>query len=474
MSRRILSALLALILVATFATVAKADVTGSFEIDITLTPEGSQTEAVKFDIDFQSNLVINILLSGLTFGADIGFGVTGVEFAVLSLRTSLGALSVDDEFVFAAPFGCADWPEDAVCSGANVIPVGDEDGDGVVDNGVGFVKKRINLQLTIAGISLENLAIFEDVDFPDIDNDDDGGHEHDHFGPLAAAGSDGPIVGPTYNTSDTNSTVNDATPTFGFGDVITISGETVSGISVTGSTAICAGGTNTIKKKSWQYEVNSACTASFGGALGAVSDDEDIAIEGGAKTPLLFESETLTLSNIEVGGITFAFTTVFKPGEPLEAEGTASFNVLGLADIVVSFSSSNITNLTLSEIVATIISDKITIVLTDTDGDLTVDTTEATLVVTLNPNQNEATLTASITTEKDTGVTDASFALSISRTILTLSTTSSFAGDSGELAWDETSFSMSVDGGAGISFSFNTSYTPTGMGATSIKLTVGF
>src|SRR3990172_7882121 len=109
MSRRILSALLALLMVVGFTAMTKADVTGSFDIHITLSPEGTQTEAVKFFIDFQSNLQINVTLSGLTFSADLGFGTTGVEFAILGLTTNLGALAIHDDFVFAPPFGCADF-----------------------------------------------------------------------------------------------------------------------------------------------------------------------------------------------------------------------------------------------------------------------------------------------------------------------------------------------------------------------------
>src|SRR5574337_35581 len=171
MSRSVLSVLLAFLLFSGIAAVSKADVTGSFDIHITLNPEGNQTEAVKFFIDFQSNLVVNVTLSGLTFGADLGFGVTGVEFAILSLTTNLGALAVNDDFVFATPFGCSLVPGtwSGQRDGANVGPIGD----------VGFVKKRIELELNIAGITLTNLALFEDVDFPDIQGGSN--HEHDHF-----------------------------------------------------------------------------------------------------------------------------------------------------------------------------------------------------------------------------------------------------------------------------------------------------
>lgn len=72
MSRRILSALLALLMVAGFTAMTKADVTGSFDIHITLNPEGGQTEAVKYFFDIQSNLQINVTLSGLTFSVEPG------------------------------------------------------------------------------------------------------------------------------------------------------------------------------------------------------------------------------------------------------------------------------------------------------------------------------------------------------------------------------------------------------------------
>src|SRR3990172_1345409 len=289
MSRRILSALLALLMVVGFTAMTKADVTGSFDIHITLNPEGNQTEAVKFYIDFQSNLQINVTLSGLPFSAALGFGTTGVEFAILGVTTNLGALSIHDDFVFAPPFGCAAYGNSSAptvldaaanaggqCAGINVFPAGDGDGDGVVDNAVGFVKKRIEMELNIAGITLTNLALFEDVDFPDINGTNN--HEHDH------ASGDGTQV---YFVGQTNNTVDDQTPTYGFGDVITLSGQTVSGITVTGSTTICASGTNTIKKRSWPYEVNKACTAALGYYV--TKGGPFVEIEGGAKTPLLFE-----------------------------------------------------------------------------------------------------------------------------------------------------------------------------------------
>lgn len=453
MSRRILSALLALILVAGFAFATKADVTGSFDLDITLTPEGTQTEAVKLEIDLQSNLQVNITMSGLTLGADLGFGTTGVEFAILSLTTNLGALAVFDQFVFAAPFGCTNFPGGGQCAGNNVIPIGDGDGNTVVDNAVGFVKKRIQLELNIAGITLTNLAIFEDVDFPDINSTNN--HEHDHFG-----------AGDVYDLSGTNTLVDDQTPTFGFGDVITISGQTVSGITVTGATAICASGNNVIKKRSFTYEVNKACTAQFG-------DPGITALEGGAKTPLLFEEETLNVEGIEIGGVTIDINTTFVPLSPLTADIIAQFTILDLADVTTTLSSNNITNLSLSRITTSVSSGNLSLTLVDDGGNLQFEEVTAVLAMVLNPNQNPADLTISLRTDT-TGLNRVIFSLGISRGVINLDTTTVYSGTASQLEWASTSFSLSVDSDGGLSFGADFSYTPNGMGTTTIELGVVF
>ncbi len=457
MSRRILSAFLALILVATFAATSKADVTGSFDLNIQMIAMGTQTEAVQFNFDIQANLQVNVTLSGLTLGADIGFGTTGIEFAILNLNTSLGALQVNDQFVFAEPFGCTSFPGSGQCSGENVLAIGDGNGDGVVDRAVGFVKKRIGLELNIAGITLNNLAIFEDVDFPDIQGG--GGHEHDHFDGVSA-------LQDVYYVGQVNSLVDDQTPTFGFGDVITVSGQTVSGITVTGRTAFCANGRNYIKKRSFAWEVNKACTAGFG--------NDSTPVEGGAKTPLLFEREDLIISGVELGGISFDLSTTFIPLQPLSSELNASFTLLDLADITATLTSTNITNLAFDSLSVSVTSGNLTLSLEDTDGNFQFDGTTSSLSLVLNPNQNPADLT--ITLESDaSGLSDASFALGISRGILSLDTTTGFAGDgSGNLDWTGTSFALSVDYGNGFALSANAGFSPSGIGTVVINMGVTF
>ncbi len=465
MSRRILSAFLALVLVAGVATMSKADVTGSFDIDIALDPQTNAFEAVIFDIDLQANLQVNVTLSGLTFGADLGFGTTGVEFAILSLTTNLGALSVFDQFVFAPPFGCdafsaggGDNTSGTVigqCAGQFVGPIGDADGDGESDNAVGFVKKRVEMELNIAGITLNNLALLEDVDFPDIHGAGGGTHEHDHF-----------LASETYNfaggTDGTDNIIDNNVPTFGFGDVITLSGQTVSGISVTNIAGICADAqdVNRIKKRSFTGEVDNACAG-----------DSD-AIDGTSEALLAFTVEKILIEGVEIGGVTIDTALEFRPGEGVSANFTLGFSVAGLANVTVFASSDNITNLTMSQITTVVSADNLTLTLVDNGGDLTIDTVTGTFAVTLNPNQNPASLSTVIETSQGVGVTDLQTTLTVSRSGLTLSSTTAWSGD-GSLDWAFTSFSLSAEAGA-LNFGADMSFSSTGMSGAAINLGIVF
>jgi len=471
LSRKFLSASLALIFVIGLATTAQADVTGSFDLHILALPMGSQTEAVQFFFDIQANLQVNITISGLTLGFDIGFGTTGIEFAIINLNTNLGALQVNDQFVFAEPFACTLFTGGAVsnsnttaagslagqCPGNNVVAIGDGDGNGIADSEVGFVKKRIGLELNIAGITINNLAIFEDVDFPDIQGIGGGGtHEHDHF--------DGTLL---YDLSNVNSIVDDQTPTFGFGDVISISGQTVSGITVTGLTAFCASGRNFIKKRSFDWEVNKACSAGFGNG--------STPLEGGAKTPLLFELEQLWIEGIELGGIAIDIHTDFVPLKPISSVIEASFTILDLADVQVQLMSMNITQLEMSTITASVSSGNLTVSLIDTTGDLRADATRATLSLVLNPNQNPADMTITLETGAGGGFTLVSFAFGISRGILSLDTLTTFTGDgSGNLDWTGTNFALNVDYGNGFVLSSNALFSQFGLGEVDFNIGITF
>src|SRR3990172_3223826 len=132
-----------------FACPVQADVTGNFSLNLTLIPEGVQTEATKYFIDLQTFLRLNWTFSGITLSPDLAFGVTGPEYAVLGLQTSLGALSISDEFVFGTPFyNSGGGPK-------NIHPTFNANGE---PNGLVFVKKRVRTEANIAGFTISNLA----------------------------------------------------------------------------------------------------------------------------------------------------------------------------------------------------------------------------------------------------------------------------------------------------------------------------
>ncbi|HEY5597158.1 MAG TPA: hypothetical protein VIL47_07820, partial [Candidatus Bipolaricaulota bacterium] len=168
---------------------ALADVTGSFDLHIFLEPESTQIEAVKYIIDLQSNLIVNVTVSGLTFGPDLGMGTTGIEFSILNLTGALGALTLREQAVFATPFVSLDVGN----LPSQIVPTINAPG---VFNGVAFVSSRLTTELNVAGVSFRNEAIFEDVDFhgpfdvPDR-NLDNGDVNHDGCPGVCGVDDDG-------------------------------------------------------------------------------------------------------------------------------------------------------------------------------------------------------------------------------------------------------------------------------------------
>jgi len=406
-----------------FPNTVLADVTGSFDIDITLKPEGTQTEAVKLFIDLQTNLQLNITFSGLTFGTDLGFGNTGVEFAILVLRSSIGALDIFDRFVFATPF---------YRDGMDISPTTDSDGN---INGPVFVRKEIDLTLNIAGFTLNNIAIFEDTDFP-----------------PGTSGSN-----PIYNATQVNSIGGDQTPSFAFGNVVKISGQSTSGINVEGSASFCANGSTSVKKRSFSFGVSPNCVSG---------------IEGGRKTFVLFEQERVSITGIEIGGVSLDLTTTFRPTLPTSSVATVGFNLANLADMRVNFSSDNITNLSMDMITGIITSGALSITVVDVGANMSIDGITAILSMVLNPNQRSAVLTT-IFSLGPGGLNSATFVLSISRGPLSLTSTTNYVGGASELNWASTDFTLAVNSDP-MTIEANFKFRPEGLDTSRISLRMDF
>jgi len=451
------------------AQVSKADVTGQFNIDITLNPQTNAQEAVPFFFDLQSNLVVNITVSGMTFAMDLGFGTTGLEFAIVSIGTNLGALAIRDEFIFASPFGCSsptwlgvvatlsdntDGGLAGQCVGLFVTPIGSSSG-GINDASIGFFGKRVDMQLDIAGISLGILALFEDVDFPDIHgaNDidsigavDGSDHEHDHF-----------LSTDLYFTGVTDTTLNNQTPSFGFGSIFTISGQTVSGIRVTNIVGLCADNAikSRIKKRKFIGAVNSGCITAAG--------------------PLFtFDVERLHIEGIELGGINLSKWIEFRPLLPMEAQLDVSFSLAGVADVKGSFHSNDISTIMIDTITVSVSSGNFSVLFEDINADLAFDRVTSRTTLILNPNQNPASFSSTTVAETAVGITAQSLKLSVTRLGLTVAISTEFLQDGGGgLSWDNAIFDLSAKLNV-VTFGSNVTFTTAGLQVGTMNVSVEF
>jgi hypothetical protein len=263
----------------------KADVTGSFKAKIILEPIDcsafgisdlapspghiTKCEDTIQKSDVETDLNVNWTVSGLTLGFDVVAGFTGLEHILTSLKATLGALNITDNFFFATPFGtdeiCFINPinRDTVCELSFTE----------ISHNLLFVKKRVDASISLAGITIDNLAEFGDVTFP----------QDQTFGPsglpCAELFTDGrcPFLPLEVNFPNGYTA---ADQHFAFGDALTISGQTVSGITVTNITGICMDPQlfEGFKKISFAGRINPECAALP--EVSAQGDEVDTVIKG--------------------------------------------------------------------------------------------------------------------------------------------------------------------------------------------------
>lgn len=231
MSKRVLAILVVTLLaIGFFGAVAQAGVEGDFTFDIWMWPQTTTYEAYKFDIDFEALLNLDVTLSGLTFSNDLAMGITGIEHYIADISTTLGALDLKDEFAFAKPYLDCPWYKP---SAAKYIDMWFGGGAGFpaasttchAIGGVLFVKKRVNMEISIGGLTASTLVMFEDVNFPEPT------WHGTHLVPVP------PSPGATYNNIYP---YDEEDQEFRFGTIFGIRGTTISGIGVTAKTGICA------------------------------------------------------------------------------------------------------------------------------------------------------------------------------------------------------------------------------------------
>ena len=193
-------ALVALLAVGTFVTTATADVTGNFGTHISIRPQTTVSEISLIDFDIQNELNITAVISGLSTTFHTHFGIAGVEDVQLTTNATLGALDIEARLVFARfAFGSIDPFYDSLH----------------------FIKKIVRASIQLGGVSFTNVATFE----------------------------------------DTNAFVSQSSA-YAFGDVISLAGQTPSGVSISASAGFCMQLVpNSIKKhfRISPYSVNPDC-----------------------------------------------------------------------------------------------------------------------------------------------------------------------------------------------------------------------
>jgi hypothetical protein len=355
----------------------------------------------KFLFDFESILEVNFTISGLTLGNHIAMGLAGIEHYIFSLSTTIGALDLVDEFWFAAPYN------------KNNEQVGPFQ----------FVKKRVTGEITIGGLSFAALVLFEDVYF-------------DH--PYTR---DPALLGKYY----------------GLGTVLTLSGQTVSGIGVESVTGICADPTKPNKVKKWSKDgrVNPLC------ALFSIPED------GGGKTPLYFEFEGLYLTGIQVGPLTLDASAEFRPFHPISIALTGYMTFMGV-DLTFTALSENITTFEISETTLSLAFDTyFTVDITDANGNLILDAGDSIVVKSSIPIQG-ATFSNKVVILPPTGFSSGEFGMTIPVSIGKLTAKVTFTPpDFTMSAWVFTLTSNI----AGVDFSISSNFTMTGL--TSALITIG-
>ncbi len=402
-----------------FAAHALADVTGSFSVDTLLLPEGVQTESVKFLIDLRTNLQVNVTVSGLVLGVESLFGTTGIEFVVLQLTTAFGAVSITDQVVFATPF---------FTSASGTSPTVDGAGN---PNGAGFVKKRVTTTWNVAGVVISNLALFEDVDFPQPASNN-----------------------AVYHLGFVDAVPHNQTPTFGFGDVITLSAQTQAGIRLTSTTGLCATpAANAIKGRSFPRSVNPGCL-------------------GHADRPLLaFDFETLSIQNVKLGDLTLNASAVFRPLRPTSGTLVAVLPLANLGRLVTVFQSEQLTDVRQLVTAVTLRAKNLFITLIDADSDVDIDTVSAALSVTLNASRAPAVLSLAASVARGQGLTSLSATLSTAVQGVSFSTSTNFSGDGG-LSWQATTFSLAL--AQPLNVNANLNFTPSGLSGVGFSLGAAF
>ncbi|MBI1729360.1 hypothetical protein HY229_01620 [Candidatus Acetothermia bacterium] len=419
-------ALVAILALGFFTLTTKADVTGNFGIHFLLVPQNTENELSVLYIDFETELNLTYVVSGLSTTLHTHFGIAGVEDVILTSSATLGALDLTTQLVFAR-FSCGS-PNGANI-GNNCYPSSFSDPSTTpFYPTLHFIKKRVTASVSLGGVTFSNLAVFEDVNA---------------FGQNAGLTVQSGVLGVQ-------------SVAYAFGDDVSISGQTPSGVGLFFDTALCLQNTpNVIKKHILApNSVNPDCVAV-------------------PKPDILFDRESIAIVGVPIAtGVSASGFVDCVKVSACSLETDFTFNTPSVPiPFTATFSFTDLTSLSFSgaKLVFNAGAGTLTVTISPTG---TIAATSVVINAVLNPDTNPAQFIIKATIKPGTGLTTATVTLAVTRLGFTMSATASFTGGP-PAKFSKITFAVSVPGGL-VSFSAKAVFTTTGLTLADIFVSVSF
>lgn len=400
------------ILVVLMDVSALGDLNGTLASQVLFLPvqQTPSMEAHPAFLDFELLLQANLTISGLTLGNKAATGLTGLEHIIVYFKGLLGASQLEVEAWFAAPFETALIPGDVTGSTFSFpICTSQPDLMGWCAKQLLFVKKRATATVNIGGITLQNLAMFEDVSFPDPEIE---------YGTIDCDG-DGSTEGTCVNGIESNPIDVYQTQSFRFGDIITLSGESVSGILVRSRTGLCASDElNKIKKHS---------------DLGRVCQSELVN----------FAFETLSIQNVTFGNVNIDAFFSLDTDDVLSMVAKGGLSLWGVANLDFIFDSHDTNQLNQPTMTATFRSPFFSVEVFDLQADLVVESVRLSVKATLNAPASPLTLSSVSTFDPQASLSEHVLGLTFGGANFTFNSSTTWAGVN-TLNWEKTSLAFDL------------------------------
>lgn len=264
-----------------FPLIGWGDVTGTLTLETVLHPTQSpsaEAEERVYIVDFRAHLEVGVQTSGLLLQVDSLLGPPGFEHVLLTASGTLGGLDLRALAAFARPYaslsltsGLTGW----INAFPFTVPIGP----------TLLVTHRVETSLTLFGVLLKNVVLFEDVNF------------RHPFATLTLPGGGDPLpVLPSYTAQS---------QAFRFGDIVTVQGQLYNGSTLTLVTGINA-------------DPSQGKAIKGHGFSGAVID---------SKT-LRFVQETLSLQGWRIGRATVGLSATFG-AERITTSGSVRYPLPG-------------------------------------------------------------------------------------------------------------------------------------------------